>query len=270
MLLNCCVGEDSWESLGVQENPTSPKGNQTWIFFGRTDTEAETPVLWPPDVKNWLLRTDPDTGKDWRQEEKGTTEDEMIGWHHWLNGHAVAAAKSPQLCLTLSDPMDCSTPSFPVHHQLKHMSIESVMSSNHLILCCPLFLLPSVAFPMSQFFASGGQNIGVSASAWVFPMNTDRFPSELTGLISLQSLSACAWKPLKTMGCYLEADLVYDSYKNQKHRLHDVKCWCLICFQVGSLENCWILPVYLPHVCLQNLEHTFLCLWGTYFCQGSD
>ena len=63
----------------------NPKGNQSWVFIGRTD--AETPVLWPPDVKNWLTRKDPDAGKDWRQEEKGTIEDEMVGWHHWLNGH---------------------------------------------------------------------------------------------------------------------------------------------------------------------------------------
>ena len=64
-----------------------PKGNQAWIFIGRTDAEAETPILWPPDVKNWLTGKDPDAGKDWRQEEKGITEDEMVGWHHWLNGH---------------------------------------------------------------------------------------------------------------------------------------------------------------------------------------
>ena len=66
--------------------PVHPKGNQSWIFFGRTDAEAETPILWPPDVKNWLIRKDPDAGKDWRQEEEGTTEDEMVGWHHWLDG----------------------------------------------------------------------------------------------------------------------------------------------------------------------------------------
>ena len=67
--------------------PVNPKGNQSWIFIGRTDAEAETPILWPPDVKNWLwIEKDPDAGKDWRQEEKGTTEDEMVGWHHWLNG----------------------------------------------------------------------------------------------------------------------------------------------------------------------------------------
>ena len=67
--------------------PVQPKGNQSWIFIGRTDAEAETPILWPPDVKNWLIWKDPDAGKDWRQEEKGKTEDKMVGWHRWLNGH---------------------------------------------------------------------------------------------------------------------------------------------------------------------------------------
>ena len=62
--------------------PVHPKGNQSWIFFGRTDAEAETLILWPPDVKNWLTGKDPDARKDWRQEEKGTAEDEMVGWHH--------------------------------------------------------------------------------------------------------------------------------------------------------------------------------------------
>ena len=63
-----------------------PKGNQSWIFIGRTDAKAEAPILWPPDAKSWLIGKDPD-GKDWRWKEKGTTEDEMVGWHHWLNGH---------------------------------------------------------------------------------------------------------------------------------------------------------------------------------------
>ena len=67
--------------------PVNPKGDQSWIFIGRTDAEAETPILWPPDAKNWLFGTEPDAGKDWRWEEKGTTEDEMAGWHHWLDGH---------------------------------------------------------------------------------------------------------------------------------------------------------------------------------------
>ena len=71
--------------------PVHPKGDQSWVFIGRTDAEAEAPILWPPDVKSWLIRKDPDAGKDWRQEEKGTTEDEMVGWHHWLNGHGVSS-----------------------------------------------------------------------------------------------------------------------------------------------------------------------------------
>ena len=64
-----------------------PKGSQSWIFTGRTDAEAEAPILWPPDVKSWLIGKDPDAGKDWRQEEKGTTEDEIVGWHHLHDGH---------------------------------------------------------------------------------------------------------------------------------------------------------------------------------------
>ena len=66
--------------------PVHPKGNQAWIFIGRTDAEAEAPIVWAPDAKNWLIGKDPDAEKDWRQ-EKGTTEDEMVGWRHWLNGH---------------------------------------------------------------------------------------------------------------------------------------------------------------------------------------
>ena len=67
--------------------PVHPKGNQSWIFIGRTDAEAETPILCPPDAKNWLIWKDPDAGKDWGQEEKGLKENEMVGWHHRLNGH---------------------------------------------------------------------------------------------------------------------------------------------------------------------------------------
>ena len=67
--------------------PVHPKGYRSWVFIGRTDVEAETPIFWPPHVKSWLLWIDPDAGKDWRQEEKGMTEDEMVGWHHQLNEH---------------------------------------------------------------------------------------------------------------------------------------------------------------------------------------
>ena len=88
MLLDCGAGEDSWESLDSKEiKPVNPKGNQSWIFTERTDAEAETPIIWPPDVKSQLIRKDPDAGKDWRQEETGKTENKMVGWHHWLNGH---------------------------------------------------------------------------------------------------------------------------------------------------------------------------------------
>ena len=77
--------------LGVPwtaRDPTSQyKGHQSWIFIGKTNADAETPALWPPDSKNWLIGKDPDAGKDWGQGQKGTTEDEMVGWHHWLSGH---------------------------------------------------------------------------------------------------------------------------------------------------------------------------------------
>ena len=143
--------------------PVHPKGNQSWIFIGRTNAEAEAPIFWPPDVKNWLTGKDPDAGKDWRQEEKGTTEDEMIGWHHRLNGLNWTSSRSWWCHPTISSsvlPFSSCLQSFPA----------------------------SGSFPVSQFFASGGQTIGVSASASVRPMNIqDWFPLRLTGLISLQS-----------------------------------------------------------------------------------
>ena len=80
--------ESPLDSKEIQ--PVHPKGNQSWMFIGRT--EAETPILLPPDANNWLIGKDPDAGKDWRQEEKGMTEDEMVGWHHWLNGHEFEQA----------------------------------------------------------------------------------------------------------------------------------------------------------------------------------
>ena len=86
-LSNCGVGEDSWKSLGQPIKPVNPKGNHPWIFTGRTDDEAETPILWQPDEKSRIIGKDPDAGKDWGHEEKEVTEDEMVGWHHWLNGH---------------------------------------------------------------------------------------------------------------------------------------------------------------------------------------
>ena len=88
------VLEKTLESpLDCKESQTvHPKGNRSWIFIERTNVEAETPILWPPDVKSWLIWKDPDAGKDWRREEKGTTEDEMVGWYHWHDGHEFEQA----------------------------------------------------------------------------------------------------------------------------------------------------------------------------------
>ena len=98
MLLKGGVGEDSWESLGLQGDQTSQSLRKSvqnihwkkWLFLN--DAEAETPILWLPDVKDGLIRIDSDAGQDWRQEEKGMTEDEMVGWHYWLHGHEFVQA----------------------------------------------------------------------------------------------------------------------------------------------------------------------------------
>ena len=88
MLLNCGVGVDSESSLDCKEvQLVHPKGNQSWVFIGRSDAKAETPVLWPPHAKSWLIGKDFDAGRDWGKEAKGMTEDETAGWHHWLSGH---------------------------------------------------------------------------------------------------------------------------------------------------------------------------------------
>ena len=88
MILNCGVEKTLESPLDSKEiQPVHPKGDQSWVSIGRTDAEAETPVLWPPDAKSYLIWKVPDAGKDWGQEEKGTTEDEMAGWHHRLNGN---------------------------------------------------------------------------------------------------------------------------------------------------------------------------------------
>ena len=88
MLLNCGVEKTLESPLDCKETqPVHPKGDQSWVFLGRNDAKTETPVLWPPHAKSWLIGKDSDAGRDCGQEEKGTTEDEMAGWHHWLDGH---------------------------------------------------------------------------------------------------------------------------------------------------------------------------------------
>ena len=111
MLLNYGVGEDSLESsLDCKIKPVNLKGNQSWVVTGRTEAEAETPILWPPDAKNWLIGKDPDAGKDQRQEKKGMTEDEMVGWHQWLDGHEFEQASGvgdEQQSLACCNPWYC-------------------------------------------------------------------------------------------------------------------------------------------------------------------
>ena len=174
----------------------NPKGNQSLIFIRRTDAEA--PILWPPDVKNWLIGKDPGAGKDWGQEKKRVTENEMVGWHHWLNGHELwqlqnivkdreawiaavhgiakswtwlsdwtkilgSCRDSMQTGLTLllllirlliSDSLQPHGLSFTVSKSFpQFMSTELVRLSNHLILCCPLLLLPTI-FPSTRVFSN--------------------------------------------------------------------------------------------------------------------
>ena len=90
-----------------RSNQSILKEDQSWVFFGRTDAEAETPILWPPSVKSWLIGKDSDAGRDWGQEEKGTTEDEIAGWHHWLDGHESEWIPGTRLQYSwLENPMD--------------------------------------------------------------------------------------------------------------------------------------------------------------------
>ena len=254
--------------------PVHPKGNQSWMFIGRTGAKAETPVLWPPDVKRWLIGKDPNAGKDWRQEEKGLTEDEVVGWHNWLSGHNFGQAldvgdreawlvavhgvtesdmterlnwtelnwnkeKSLQNFLVFQSWDEegyiqnqnhmttertlnkfSSTNHFVIVVQslcavwlfapprnaacqaslsitisqslLRFILIGSVMPSNHLILCCPHLLSPSIFPSMTVFPNESALHIqwprtGASASASVPPMNIEGwFSSGLTSLISLQ------------------------------------------------------------------------------------
>ena len=116
MLLNCGVGEDSWESFYCKEiKPVNPKGDQPWVFIGRTDSEAETPILWSSDGKSWLIRKDSDAGKDWRQ-EKRMTEVEILGWHHQLITNSPEQAPEDgeeQGTLTCCSPWGCKESDMP-------------------------------------------------------------------------------------------------------------------------------------------------------------
>ena len=115
--------------------PVHPKRNQSWMFTGRTDVEAETPILWPPDAKSWLIGKDPDAGKDWRQGQKGMTEGEMAGWHHRLDGHEFEQAPGVddgQGSLTCCSPW--SQKESDMTEQLKWKKIKSHFQISKLVL----------------------------------------------------------------------------------------------------------------------------------------
>ena len=125
--------------------PVHPKGDQSWVFFERIDVEAETPILWPLDAKSWLTGKDPDAGKDWRWEEKGMTEDEVVGWHHWLNGHEFEQAPGVgdgQGCLACWSPWGHKKSDMPeqlnwTELRIKEMGREDVI----VIIGCSLWIL---------------------------------------------------------------------------------------------------------------------------------
>ena len=121
MLLNCGVGEDSWESLGLQGDPTSPSLRRAVLNIHWKEVEA--PILWPPDAKNWLIGKDPDVGKDWRQ-EKETTEDEMVEWHHCLDGHEFEKA------LGVGDGRGSLVCCSPWGHRVGHSWVTELYSTN--------------------------------------------------------------------------------------------------------------------------------------------
>ena len=166
MLSNCGVEKTLESPLYSKEiKPVSDKGNQPWIFIERTDAKVEAPVLWPPDVKNWLTGKNPDAGKDWKQKEKGATEDEMIGWHHRLHGHEfeqTPGSSEGQGCQSCCTPLDYKESD--TTEQLNSNSKSPwtcsnsfelellVMLSDHLTFYSSLLLLPSVFTSIRVFF----------------------------------------------------------------------------------------------------------------------
>ena len=174
----------------------NPKGNQPWIFIGRTDAEAEAPILWSPDMRSWLIGKDPEAGKDWKQKEKGLAEDEMVRQHHWLNSvqfsrSVMSNSLQPHEPQHTRPPCPSPAPGvYPNSCPLSRWCHSTISSSVVPFSSCLQSFLMSGSFQMSQLFASGSQNTGVLASTSILAMNTqDWFPLGWTGWISLHWLN---------------------------------------------------------------------------------
>ena len=141
--------------------PVHPKGNQSWIFIGRTDAEAEAPLLWPPDAKSWLIGIDPDAEKDWRQEEKGMTEDETVGWHHQLNGREFE--QTPGNCEGQGSLACCS---FGVTKSQTWLSNWTIAKQN--LSYTSKFLVTCLFFPLNY-----QENLSISINNFSFIFSSD-------------------------------------------------------------------------------------------------
>ena len=157
--------------------PFHPKGDQSWVFIGRTDVEAETPILWPADVKSWLIGKDPDAGKDWGQEEKGTTENEMVGWHYQLDRHGFGHNWVTQLTWTESHCVpNRSCPHFHNHLPTKTHKIFFLITLMETIVCmcvsCALYIKVVGFFPhlLEPLFIplEGDWNAQMLSRVWLF------------------------------------------------------------------------------------------------------
>jgi len=129
--------------------PVHPKWDQSWVFIGRTDVEAETPILWLPDVKSWLIGKDPDAGKDWRQEENGTTEDEMVRWHHWLN--ELGFGWTPGVGDEQGGLVCCGSWGRKVSDMTERLTWDSILKSRDITLLTKDHLVKAMVFPVVMY-----------------------------------------------------------------------------------------------------------------------
>ena len=138
--------------------PVHPRGNQPWISIGRTDAEAEAPVFWPPDVKSWLFGKDPDADKDWGQEKEGLTEDEMVRWHHWLNGHEFEQ--------TLGDSEGQGSPCFsPWGCRVRH-DLVTEQQIQFVVIMPPYYLLWILQVTMKPGLRNNGHHVEKYYRQW--------------------------------------------------------------------------------------------------------